>query len=203
MADNQRKKILIASPFFYPEPISTGKYNTFLAERLVEHGHDVTVICSHPFYPAWKPEFTRKTLAGVRVMRGGLRMAYPRSAVLRRLALEAWFAWHFFKEARRIKTRVDTVVAVSPPVFFAFFVKLLFKEARKVVIVHDLLGIMATSSNNLPRRLVAIIMKQVESFLLRSLDTVICLSESMKNVLVTQYRVSAAACRVHYPFATP
>lgn len=66
MADNQRKKILIASPFFYPEPISTGKYSTFLAEKLVEKDHDVTVICS---YPAWQPKFTRKTLAGVRVIR--------------------------------------------------------------------------------------------------------------------------------------
>jgi colanic acid biosynthesis glycosyl transferase WcaI len=70
MADNQRKKILIASPFFYPEPISTGKYSTFLAEKLVEKDHDVTVICSYPFYPAWQPKFTRKTLAGVRIMRG-------------------------------------------------------------------------------------------------------------------------------------
>jgi len=202
MADNQRKKILIASPFFYPEPISTGKYNTFLAEKFVEKDHDVTVICSYPFYPAWRPEFTMVTLAGVRIMRGGLRMAYPKSAIFRRFILEAWFAWHFFKEARQIETPVDMVVAVSPPVFFTFFVKLLFKKAKKVVIVHDLMGIMATSSNNLPRRLVALIMKQFESFLLRRFDTVICLSESMKDVLVMQYGIKYAACDVFYPFAT-
>jgi glycosyltransferase involved in cell wall biosynthesis len=39
-------------------------------------------------------------------------MAYPKSAIFRRLILEAWFAWHFLKEVRRIKRPVDTVVAV-------------------------------------------------------------------------------------------
>lgn len=196
------KTILIASPFFYPEPISTGKYNTFLSEKLVEKNHDVTVICSYPFYPAWKPEITRETLAGVRVIRGGLRMVYPKSAVFRRLILEAWFAWHFFKEARRIETPMDTVVAVSPPVFFTFFVKVFFKKRKKVVIVHDLLGIMVTSSNSVSRWLVALIMKPFESFLLRSFDTIICLSDSMKDVLVVQYGLKRAACDVCYPFAT-
>lgn len=129
-------------------------------------------------------------------------MAYPKSTVLRRLVLETWFALHFFRQARRIRGTVDTVVAISPPVLFTFFVRAFFKRNKKIVIVHDLLGIMATSSNNRLRRLVASIMKAVESPLLRSFDTVICLSESMKEALVTQYRLRPAVCRVHYPFAT-
>ena len=196
------KKILLVSPFFYPEPISTGKYNTFLTQKLAEKHHDVTVICSYPFYPAWRPEFTTKGLHGVTVLRGGLRVSYPRSAVVRRLVLEVWFAWHFWWQALRLKGPVDVVAAVSPPVVFTFLVNALFKASQKVVIVHDLQGIMATSSNNLLRRLVASIMKQVEAPLLRSFDTVVCLSESMKDMLVTQYRIRAAACQVHYPFAT-
>jgi len=109
IANSQTKRILIASPFFYPEPISTGKYNTFLAEKLVQKGHDVTVICSYPFYPAWKPEFTRKALAGVKVMRGGLRMVYPKSATIRRLILEAWFAW----QGRQTHTEIKNVIIPS------------------------------------------------------------------------------------------
>ncbi|MBN1548326.1 MAG: glycosyltransferase [Syntrophaceae bacterium] len=202
MPDNQRKKILLASPFFYPEPISTGKYNTFFVEKLAEQEHDVTVICSHPFYPAWKTEFTGENLKSVITIRGGLKIVYPGSTIARRLVLEVWYAWHFFKEARRMKGLVDVVVAVVPPVFFTLFVNPFFKEARKVAIVHDLLGIMATSSNNLPRRLVGLIMRQCESFLLRRFDTVICLSEAMKKVLITQYGLKRSACNVFYPFAT-
>ena len=46
---NKLKKIVLISPFFYPEPISTGKFNTDFALKLQEEGHQVTVLCSHPF----------------------------------------------------------------------------------------------------------------------------------------------------------
>ena len=48
-----QQQILIVSPFFYPELISTGKANQHLAEAFVAEGHGVTVVCSHPLYPAW------------------------------------------------------------------------------------------------------------------------------------------------------
>ena len=50
-----QQQILIVSPFFYPELISTGKANQHLAEAFVAEGHGVTVVCSHPLYPAWIP----------------------------------------------------------------------------------------------------------------------------------------------------
>ena len=50
---NSKKNILIISPFFFPEPISTGKYNTELALALRDKGHNVTFLCFHPFYPNW------------------------------------------------------------------------------------------------------------------------------------------------------
>ena len=46
---SSKMKILILSPFFFPEPISTGKFNTALAKALRDKGMEVTVICSHPF----------------------------------------------------------------------------------------------------------------------------------------------------------
>ena len=44
MPNRQSKKIIMASPFFYPEPISTAKYNTFLVKKLVEEKHEVIVM---------------------------------------------------------------------------------------------------------------------------------------------------------------
>ena len=66
-----QKNILILSPFFYPEPISTGKFNTDFATGLIKEGHKVTVLCFHPFYPAWKTKRSNELLKGVEIVRGG------------------------------------------------------------------------------------------------------------------------------------
>ena len=43
------KKVLLVSPFFHPERISTGLFNTKLVEGLIKKGVVVDVWCSHPF----------------------------------------------------------------------------------------------------------------------------------------------------------
>ena len=40
---NKSKNILVISPFFYPEPIGTGKFNTSIVEELNKKGHKVTI----------------------------------------------------------------------------------------------------------------------------------------------------------------
>lgn len=59
------KKILLLSPFFYPELISTGKYNTSLAKALVKHGHSIEVVTSFPLYPTWRPQKCYEVMEGV------------------------------------------------------------------------------------------------------------------------------------------
>ena len=81
-------KIAFLSPFFWPEPISTGKYNTILAEALVEQGHKVDFFCSHPFYPEWKPIIEAQAHRSVNVIRGGGFLKYSNSQVIKRLTLE-------------------------------------------------------------------------------------------------------------------
>ena len=90
----RRQQFVILSPFFYPEPISTGKYNSYLAQALVERGHQVTVVCSHPVYPSWRPQPSSVSLPGVHIIRGGANVRYPHRSILRRAVLELWFA-HF------------------------------------------------------------------------------------------------------------
>src|SRR5579872_6696410 len=87
-------KVLLLSPFFHPESISTGKYNTVLAESLVKRGAEVEVITSHPFYPAWRPVYSQATLDHVSIIRGGDWVRYPRAMMLRRLVFESWYAFH-------------------------------------------------------------------------------------------------------------
>src|SRR5665213_3397126 len=87
-----QQQILIVSPFFYPELISTGKANQHLAEAFVSESHGVTVVCSHPLYPTWVPQPSSAEIQGVTILRGGAGIRYPKAMPLRRLLLEAWFA---------------------------------------------------------------------------------------------------------------
>ncbi|MDA3898377.1 MAG: glycosyltransferase family 4 protein [Desulfobacteraceae bacterium] len=200
--ENTKKKIIIASPFFYPELISTGKYNTFLSKNLILNKQEITVICSYPFYPSWQPEYTAKSLPGIKIKRGGLKIRYPKSAILRRLVLEFWFAWHFFKEAKKENETIDIFVAIAPPIFFTGLMNFFFRDITKIVIIHDLLGVMATSSEGLSRRVIANVVKKIEAFLFRRFDKVICLTESMQDELINEYGLKKKQCEVHYPFAT-
>ena len=98
---NKLKKILILSPFFYPEPISTGKFNTDFALKLQEEGHQVTVLCSHPFYPEWKTKFSSETLENIKIVRGGEKIKYSKKVSLRRLVLELWYAYFILKNIKK------------------------------------------------------------------------------------------------------
>lgn len=47
-------RILIHGIDFLPEKVGIGKYTGEMAEWLVDHGHDVTVVTSPPHFPGWK-----------------------------------------------------------------------------------------------------------------------------------------------------
>ena len=197
------KRILFLSPFFYPEMISTGKYNSYLVKAIIKRGYEVDVIASHPLYPNWEPKSSREQMEGCSIHRGGLWMHYPKSAVLRRIFLELWFVWHTAIETVKIRKNVDTVIAVFPPNLYVFLVNLaLSSNVRKFGIVHDLQGIMAKTHKTLFRRMVAGIMKQFEILGLNSCEELICMSEKMRDAIVDKYGISQSKCSVHYPFIT-
>ena len=124
---NKLKKILILSPFFYPEPISTGKFNTDFAKKLQEEGHQVTVLCSHPFYPEWKTKFSSDTLDGINIIRGGKKIKYSKKATLRRLVLELWYAYFIFKNIKKHQSKIDVIIPIFPP-SLAFYFASFFKD---------------------------------------------------------------------------
>ncbi len=129
-------------------------------------------------------------------------MRYPRSAVLRRLALELWFALYVSRQGR---ARGDdtTLVAIFPPNLGPLLAMSTRKSCRdKVGIVHDLQGIMANSVESGLRRLIARAVRRLERRALRACDRVVCLSESMRDCLVRDYGLEAGRCVVCYPFVT-
>lgn len=197
-------RVLLLSPFFAPELISTGKYNTFLARGLVAAGYDVQVVCSHPLYPDWVPAASDHQEPGMTVHRGGSGLSYPRSVIWRRLMLELWFTWHVVKHAhRRDKARHDYVVAVFPPAIFGLLPRFLFgSRTVRIVIVHDLLGVMVNSRAGLGRRLVSRAIGWIERLALHRQDKVIALSESMREALISRYGIPKHKVVMSYPFET-
>jgi colanic acid biosynthesis glycosyl transferase WcaI len=195
--------VLILSPLFFPEVISTGKYNKVLAQTLTAGGNEVVVFSSHPFYPEWRPKRTHEELPGVIVKRGGAWMRYPRSAALRRAALELWFAAFCFKEYILLRPKPHYIVAVFPPTVFMPLLKLILARGSIVTgIVHDLQSVHVAQSNSLPSRVVNAIVSWIERKSYLACDRIVFLSQSMADRAIRQYGLDAARCSVCYPFPT-
>lgn len=192
---------LILSPFFYPEPISTGKYNTVLAHGLVARGQEVVVLASHPLYPRWQPEQSNATLPGTTVIRGGAWLRYPSSAMLRRLMLETWYAGFACIQYLRLPIKPGYVIPVFPPSLFFLILSMLLRRSSNVVgIVHDLQGVYAKKSSSVLGRLLQVGIHWVERRCFARCHRLVFLSRSMKDLAVAEYGLDREACVVCYPF---
>lgn len=198
-----QQQILIASPFFYPELISTGKANQHLAEAFVAEGHGVTVVCSHPLYPTWAPEPSNAAIPGVTILRGGAGVRYAKAMPLRRLTLEAWFAFFAAWRVWRLRKQVDVAISILPPSLFALFLhRLLPKRVRRVAVVHDLQGLLAAQEKGFMRRTIIRMIHAVESRVFRSQDLCIFFSGDMERIAQRSYGLDPTKTAVQYPSIT-
>lgn len=194
-------KTCLISPFFYPEPISTGKYNTFLAEKLIENGTELTVLCSHPIYPDWKVTHSSAELNGIEIVRGGAGIFYPKSATLRRAILEIWFAAFTLKNLILKSKKYDTYILIFPPSLFALFFSYFAKKKKNIYgIIHDLQGVYAKKSNSIPGKFLQWAIKYVEKKSFAHCTHLIFLSDSMLERAVNEYQLNRSKCSVNYPF---
>ena len=189
------KKILFLSPFFHPEKISTGKYNSFLVEKLLESNYGVDVIAFHPFYPDWVISKSDKPFNSAKVR-------FPKSQILRRIILELKYFYFVGKHLFTHKDEYDIVISIFPPVLFLFAAVYFLKNVFKVGIVHDVQGIMANTEKTLSRSSAAFLMGLVEKNIYKKCDKLICLSHSMKDEVVKNYAVDKGKCEVFYPFVS-
>ncbi len=200
---NKLKKILLISPFFYPEPISTGKFNTEFALKLQEEGHHVTVLCSHPFYPEWITKFSSETLKDINIIRGGEKIKYSKKASLRRLVLELWYAFFILKKINKHQNQIDVIIPIFPPslafYFASFFIK---KKIKKIGIIHDLQIIYSIQKKGFFSNLISFFIRRVEKCCFKNCDKLIFLSNEMKNEAVNIYKIRKEKCEVQYPFTS-
>lgn len=195
------KHVVLLSPFFYPEPISTGKYNTNLAEGLRDAGLSILVVASHPLYPDWRPRSAIQKLSGIEILRGGEWIRYPRSTILRRLILELWYLYFLAVELPRRRTTISAAIAVIPPVLFVPLVRRILAGSTPIVgVVHDLQSVFAGKTGSAFRKLLQCAVQRWEGQALRSCDRVIFLSNAMARRAIDVHKLRPERCKVFHPF---
>lgn len=196
-----KTKILFLSPFFYPEPISTAKYNTYLVKELIDKNVEIDVLCSHPLYPNWRPYKTEEKLDGVNIYRWGSKFKYPKSPILRRFMLEVWFTFFVFIDSYRKEP--DIIISVIPPSLFLLpILNFLFKKKKNFIIVHDLQSIHADQKGFIGK-LISKIVDKIEGVVFKSSYKVCFLSHSMYREARVKFSfLNDLNSIVYYPFST-
>lgn len=197
------KKILILSPFFFPEPISTGKFNTNLVKALNEKGHKVTVLCFHPFYPNWLTKKSNDQIDGVEIIRGGINIKYPKNITLRRIVLELSFLFFTLKKIKKYQKNKDIILPVFPPSFAFFGITFFLKRnIKKIGMVHDLQEVYSLNKKGVLNKLISFFVNIIENKCYTSCDKIIFLSQEMKDQAKTLYKLDKKKLEVQYPFVS-
>ena len=183
-------KICIIAVNYFPEVTGCGPYTTDLADKLVQAGHEVTVVTALPHYPQWSvpSEYRDKNrrnenINGVNVLRCALYVPAKMSA-LARIAYEATFLFSAWLRSRRI--RPDVVLAISPALGDVVVGSSLARK-RKVpfgVLVQDLMTAATTQSNISGGDKVAGLASAIESKYLGRADSVAAITESFSESIL-------------------
>lgn len=197
------KKILLLTPHFYPELISTGKFNTELALALQKQEHKISVLCYHPLYPEWQIQPSEEQLKGIRIKRMGRSVKFPNNQFLRRLVLEVSFALNTALHIRKIAKRVDYVLPIFPPSLAFFLIKGFLPQKTKTVgIIHDLQQIHLQQKTGLIHKILSVVINTVERKSFRSCNRLIFLSREMRDKASELYYLRKENTLVQYPFIT-
>lgn len=187
-----RLRILLYSPYYAPELISIGKYNTEAAQWLAARGHAVRVVTAAPHYPGWRTwsgwsawRYTRELRDGVEVLRcpawiparpGGLArtlyaLSHAAAALPVLLAAGRW--------------RPDVILAVEPPLltYLPAWLAARVAGARAWLHVQDLEVDAAFELGIVRGRFARQLASRFESTLLRSADLVSTISGTMADRL--------------------
>ncbi|MBB6110767.1 WcaI family glycosyltransferase [Mucilaginibacter lappiensis] len=191
-----KKKILLISHNFSPEPTGIGKYNGEMMDWLARSGFDCTVVTTYPYYPYWKVQspyknrWYKKELVNYN-QNASLMTVYrcpsyvPSNPTgLKRMIQDLSF-WSsmFWTIAKLIvkKNKFDLIITVAPPFHLAYLGLMIRKYTGGKLLYHvqDLQieaaqDLNMLSSNKLFERLY-----KIEKKVLDKADFVSSISEGM------------------------
>ena len=200
---SHKQNILIISPFFFPEPISTGKFNTDFALALKNNGHNVTMLCFHPFYPEWKIKESNEQLNGIKIIRGGKYLFFSKKTIVRRLVLELSFVFFILRKIIKHQKNKDIIIPIFPPSFaFLSILPFLNRNLKKVGMVHDLQEVYSIGKKGVVNKIVRYFIHKIEKKCYNSCNKLIFLSKEMKDQAKELYGLAENKLEVQYPFIT-
>jgi len=185
-------RILIYSANFAPEPTGVGKYSGDMAWWLVDHGHEVRVVCAPPYYPKWQvekkyrwPLYRREQWHGVDVWRTPLWVPKSPNGLTRILHLLSFAITSFPVMLWQIAWRPDVVLTVAPAFVCApaGLLTAWLCRAKRWLHLQDFEVDVAFRMGLLKGRLLQRIALRLESSLLRRFDTVSTISGRMMERL--------------------
>jgi glycosyltransferase involved in cell wall biosynthesis len=185
-------RVLIVTSNYWPEPTGLAIYTTDLAENLLSHGYEVSVLTGLPHYPWWKvpSQFSHLTegkaeLNQVTVIR--VKHFIPKKiSALIRVRFESSLWWNLRRVSKGFKLgEFDLVIACIPTVASGFVGK---RVAKKLgisfgLIVQDLSGAGAKQSGLQGGESVSKIAHAVEGTVLRGADSTVVVSPVMIGVI--------------------
>lgn len=186
-----RKRVLLISGNFSPEPTGIGKYNGEMIGWLADNGCDCTVITTYPYYPQWKVQppydrmrnwFSKETAGNITVYRCPQYVPANPSGKKRMLQDVSFAASAFVKIMQLVfRRKFDIVITVAPP-FHLGLLAILYRKLRGAVFVYHVQDLQIEAARDLAmirsKRLINTMLK-VEQFIFRSADHVSSIADGM------------------------
>ena len=181
-------RFLLLNQTFYPDVMATGQYLTEVALRLVERGHQVTVVTSRRAYDQPETQFQKtETWRGIRIYRVG-STGFGKGAKWRRAADFASFLG-LCSLRLALLPRHDVVVALTSPPLISF----LGATAAKLRRSHFFYWVMDFNPDEAiaagwlrAESLAATLLDRMSRFSLRQANRVIALDRFMRDRIVAK-----------------
>ena len=193
-----KKKLLLFTMYFDPEPVGIGPMATGLADYLAEHGWDVTVVTAVPKLPQWEiyPDYrgrllVRENRAGIAIQRtwiyvpprarGGLMPAWQRVLFDSTVALGAI-------PATLSLPHQDLIVSITPPLQLAAAAIALKKLWRCPLLnwIQDIVPDAAMNVGMMHEGKIVQLARRLENFIYTHSDLIGVISEGFRANLLTK-----------------
>jgi colanic acid biosynthesis glycosyl transferase WcaI len=191
MTGSSKPSALFVTQYYWPESTGSAPYCTDMAEWLAQNGFDVRTITCRPHYPAGSVSRgyrdgsrDRQSRSGVAIERVPPLLLKRRGATARIAADAAFFLRGFARLARRGFRRPDKVVSLCPSILTVLLgVIAAGRRGQHVAVVHDIQSGLAAGLGMIGNGRLIKIMAWLERFVLNRVDTVLVLSENMRDHL--------------------
>ena len=194
----QKKDILFACQFFYPEYISSAQLPFDTAKALTKAGYSVDVLCGYPReYLDGGDIPVKETVEGIHIH----RLKYiqlDRSGFLGRIVNYFSFTFMVLLNLPKLLAYRSIVVYSNPPIlpWIVSWAKALF-GTKLIFVAYDLYPEVATVTKTLGQRNpICLLMNHINRCICRRADRIVALSSEMKRSILVRRAYPEQAVRV-------